>query len=120
MPLTNVEYVLFALFTLFMGPALVVVTFFLWMILPFHMLITAFLRRLAPVVRLLGRNPTLDEPGSGPLVGTLFFWPLTLAPIHFLNFRVLEWPGWACILMMLASVFVVATAVLCATGRPRR
>ena len=119
MPHTNGEYAIFALVTLFMGPCLVLVTFFFWFVLPFHLVITYLLGLLVPVVRLLGREPTLDQPGSGPLVGVLFFWPLTLAPVHFLNYRVLGWPGWACLLLMLASAVLVAIVVLYATGRRR-
>jgi hypothetical protein len=118
-PLTNAEYAIFALITLFAAPGVVVLTFLCWFVLPFHLLITYLLGFLVPVVRLLGREPTLDQPGSGPLVGVLFFCPLTLAPMHFLNFRVLGWPGWAYLLLVLVSWLLVAVGALYATGRRR-
>jgi hypothetical protein len=98
MPLTNGEYVLFALLTLLMGPCLAFFFTFFWSI-----------GLLGPLHRLLGS----DWPERrDAILCALFLWPLTLAPVHFLNFRVLGWPGWACLLLMFASFLLVACAVL--------
>ena len=78
-------YLFFALFTVILS----VVSMFLWMINP---VTPVLLFLVAPPLRLLGFHPTVEGwsvLGSAMYVGAL--WPLTLAPLHWLNFRVLRW-----------------------------
>jgi hypothetical protein len=74
-------YLFFALFSI----VLAAVSMFFWMINP----VTALLLFLAaPPLRLMGFHPPVEgwsALGSTMYVGAL--WPLTLAPLHWLNFR---------------------------------
>lgn len=78
-------YLFFTLFSI----VLAAVSMFLWMINP----VTALLLFLAaPPLRLLGFHPPVESwsgMGSAMYLGAI--WPLTLAPLHWLNFRVLRW-----------------------------
>ena len=78
-------YLFFALFSIVLSA----VSVFLWMINP----VTALLLFLAaPPLRLLGFHPPVESwsgMGSAMYLGAI--WPLTLAPLHWLNFRVLRW-----------------------------
>jgi hypothetical protein len=120
MPLTNTEYVLFALVTLFLCPVLAWITLFCWMYVRILLVIPLLvIGLLAHLVRLSGRNPYLYEE-SDMLAAVQFLWPLTFAPVHFLNYRVLGWSGGACLLLMFASWLVVAFAIVFSQAQPRR
>lgn len=77
-------YLFFALFSV----VLAIVSVVFWMINP----VTALLLFLAaPPLRILGYHPAVEgwsALGSMMYLGAL--WPLTLAPLHWLNFRVLR------------------------------
>jgi hypothetical protein len=85
-PLSTGEYLIFGLLTVFASVGGVV----MWMVNP----LAWFLHATAPLVRLLGRDARADGWGSfHPRLVVFFLWPLTLAPLHYLNFHVLEWPA---------------------------
>jgi hypothetical protein len=45
---------------------------------------------------------------------TGFLWPLTLAPLHWLNFRALRWGKWSYAGLLVGANVIVAAAVLIA------
>jgi hypothetical protein len=63
-----------------------------WMVNP----VTALLMFLAaPPLRWLGYHPPVGSwSGLGTAMWVGLFWPLTLAPLHWLNFRGLGWGKW--------------------------
>jgi hypothetical protein len=67
-----------------------------------------FMQLAAPVVRLLGRNPPVDGWSSLDSAITIsLLWPLTLAPLHWLNYRVLQWNVWGYVgLLLLVGVLI--------------
>jgi hypothetical protein len=71
----------------------------------------------APVIRLLGKLPA-DQSWSamGTYMWTSIFWPLTLAPLHYLNYQVLKWPHWGFGGLFLGTGIVVAFVVLLFTS----
>jgi hypothetical protein len=101
-------YLIFALLSVVFA----VISMFFWMINP----ATALLLFLAaPPLRLLGYHPPVEgwsALGSVMYVGAL--WPLTLAPLHWLNFRVLRWNRWSYAGVLLLANVVVAALVLVA------
>lgn len=78
--------------------------------------VTALLLFLAaPPLRLVGYHPPVEgwsALGSVMYVGAL--WPLTLAPLHWLNFRVLRWKTWGYAVLFLLANVVLASLVLLA------
>src|SRR6185369_13849107 len=78
-------YLVFAVLSL----VLAAISMFFWMVNP----VTGLLLFLAaPPLRLAGFHPPVEgwsALGSVMYVGAL--WPLTLAPLHWLNFRLLRW-----------------------------
>ena len=61
----------------------------LWMINPFTDLL---LLLAAPLLSLLGYHPPVQGwSGLGSAMVISFLWPLTLSPLHWLNFRLLRW-----------------------------
>jgi hypothetical protein len=100
-------YVFFALFSI----VLAVISVAFWMINP----ITPLLLFLAaPPLRLVGYHPPVEgwsALGSVMYVGAL--WPLTLAPLHWLNFRVLRWGavGYAGLLLIVNILIAMAYLV---------
>jgi len=101
-------YLLFAVLSI----GLAIVSMFFWMINP----VTGLLLFLAaPPLRLFGYHPPVEgwsALGSMMYVGAL--WPLTLAPLHWLNFRTLRWGKWSYAGLLLAANVVVAMLVLIA------
>lgn len=84
----------------------------LWMI---NIPTDLFLLLAAPPLRLVGYHPPVEGwsgLGSAMLVSAL--WPLTLAPLHWLNFRILRWKAWGYIGLLLAGNMVLTLAVLVA------
>lgn len=67
----------------------------------------------APAVRLLGRQPPLGGFSSiGSALAVSVLWPLTLAPLHWLSFRVLGWNAWGYVGLILGLGVVIAFVVL--------
>lgn len=98
-------YLIFGLVTLILAPLSVLCSFFN----PFSLL---FLHLAAPAVRLLGYTAAVDGwSGIGNDMAVNLIWPLTLAPLHWLNFRVLRWRAWRYVglflIINLISAFVV-------------
>jgi hypothetical protein len=82
------EYLIFGFLSLLLSLLSVV----FWMINPFTDLL---LLLAAPSLRLLGYHPPVEGwsgLGSAMLVSAL--WPLTLLPLHWINFRVLRRKKW--------------------------
>lgn len=93
-------YLLFAVLSV----GLAVISMFFWMVNP----ITAPLR-------LFGFHPPVEGWSAlGSVMYTGFLWPLTLAPLHWLNFRALRWGKWSYAGLLLAANVVVAAVVLIA------
>ena len=65
----------------------------------------------APIVRLVGFNPPVGWSSIGSIMVVDLIWPLTLAPLHWLNYRVLRWNIWSYLGLFLIlnalSAFVV-------------
>ena len=104
-------YLIFGLFSLVLSA----ISGFLWMINPFT---EVFLLLAAPPLRMLGYHPPVESWSglwSAMLVG--FFWPLTLAPLHWLSFRRLRWKkrGYAG-LLLLANVIIAVLVLLAREG----
>src|SRR6476469_9668981 len=101
-------YLLFALLSV----VLAAISMFFWMVNP----VTALLLFLAaPPLRMFGYHPPVEgwsALGSVMYVGAL--WPLTLAPLHWLNFRIFRWGKWRYSGLLLAVNLIVAMLVLIA------
>ena len=96
----------------FLSLLLSALSVFFWMINPFTDL---FLLLAAPPLRLLGYHPPVEGwsgLGSAMLVSAL--WPLTLLPLHWLNFRILRWKKWGYAGLLLLGNLVVTLVVLVA------
>jgi hypothetical protein len=99
-------YSLFGLLSLVLG----VISAFLWMINPFTDLLLIL---AAPPLRLLGYHPPVQGwSGLGSAMTVGFLWPLTLAPVHWLNYRILRWKTWSYAGLLLLSNIVVTLLVL--------
>ena len=82
------SYLIFGLLSLVVSALSVV----LWMINPFTDLL---LLLAAPQLRLLRYHPPVQGwSGLGSAMLISFLWPLTLSPLHWLNFRLLRWKKW--------------------------
>ena len=104
-------YLLFAVLSV----VLAAISMFFWMVNP----VTALLLFLAaPPLRVFGYHPPVEgwsALGSVMYVGAL--WPLTLAPLHWLNFRVLRWKNWGYAgLLLLVNVVLAALVLLAREG----
>jgi hypothetical protein len=101
-------YLFFTLFSI----VLAVISAVFWMINP----VTALLLFLAaPPLRLLGFHPPVEgwsALGSTMYVGAL--WPLTLAPLHWLNFRQLRWGTLGYAGLLLIANIIIAMVYLAA------
>jgi hypothetical protein len=116
-PVTAGEYLLFAVLTVAMSAGCVVFSMAMECVrricFPVQLNpLTLFLVAATPLVRLFREPPASAVGRFGPLVAVAFLWPLTLAPLHFLGYRVLEWPAPACVGLLLASGFVIALVAL--------
>ena len=91
---------------------LAVVSVAFWMINP----VTALLMFLAaPPLRLFGYHPPVGGwSGLGTAMWLGLLWPLTLAPLHWLNFRVLCRGKWAYAGLFLVTNIIVAMIYLIA------
>ncbi|HMJ05353.1 MAG TPA: hypothetical protein VK474_03765 [Chthoniobacterales bacterium] len=104
-------YLLLALLSI----VLAAVSMFFWMVNP----VTGLLLFLAaPPLRLLGYHPPVEgwsALGSVMYVGAI--WPLTLAPLHWLNFRALRWRKWGYAgLLLLVNVILAAIVLIAREG----
>ena len=105
-------YLLFGLGSLCLSAISVV----FWMINPFTW---AFLYLAAPGVRLLHYEPPVGGFSSlGSVMMISFLWPLTLAPLHWLNFRVLRWKVWGYVGLLLLANVLIAFVVLLVNANP--
>ena len=78
-----------------------------------------FMQLAAPVVRLLGRNPPVDGWSSlDSAIAVSLLWPLTLSPLHWLNYRVLQWNVWGYVGLLLVVGVLIAFAVLLYNAYP--
>ena len=83
---------------------------FFWMINPFTDLL---LLAAAPPLRLLGYHPPVQGwSGLGSAMWVSFLWPLTLLPMHWLNFRFLRWNRWQYAGLIVAGNFILTLLVL--------
>jgi hypothetical protein len=117
-PVSIGEYLLFALLTVFMSAGFVVLSMILEctqrIVFPVPLNpLKLFLLAATPPVRLFREPPASFGGRFNALVMVSVFWPLTLAPLHFLGYRVLGWPPPACLGLFLASGFVTAFVALC-------
>jgi hypothetical protein len=100
------SYVIFGLLSLVVS-ALSVVP---WMINPFTDLL---LLLAAPPLRLLGYHPPVQGwSGLGSAMLISFLWPLTLTPLHWLNFRLLRWKKWGYAGLLLLGNLLITGLVL--------
>ena len=101
-------YLLFAILSV----VLAVISVVFWMVNP----VTGLLLFLAaPPLRLLGYHPPVDGWSAlGPVMFVGAVWPLTLAPLHWLNFRVLRWGKWGYAGLLLAANLLFTMAYLLA------
>ena len=105
-------YLLFCLGSLFLSAISVI----FWMFNPFTFV---FLYLAAPAVRLLHYDPPVGGFSSlGSVMMVSFLWPLTLAPLHWLNFRVLRWKVWGYVGLLLLANVLIAFAVLLVNASP--
>ena len=66
----------------------------------------------APAVRLIGFNPPAGWSSIGSSMVVDLIWPLTLAPLHWLNYSVLRWNVWSYVGLFLLVNAVITFAVL--------
>lgn len=65
-----------------------------------------------PALRLLGFNPPAGWSGIGSVMFVNLIWPLTLAPLHWLNYRILHWNIWSYVGLFLIINAVITSVVL--------
>ena len=91
---------------------LAVISMWFWMVNP----VTALLMFLsAPPLRLFGYHPPVGGwSGLGTAMWIGLLWPLTLAPLHWLNFRLFRWGKWGYAGVLLAANLVLTMIYLAA------
>lgn len=89
------------LFFAVLSVVLAAISVVFWMVNP----VTGLLLFLAaPPLRLLGYHPPVEGWSAlGPVMFIGALWPLTLAPLHWLSFRVLRWGKWGYAGLLLAA-----------------
>ena len=104
-------YLIFALLSLVVSALSVV----LWMINP---VTDVLLLAAAPPLRLLGYHPPVESwSGLGSAMLISFLWPLTLAPLHWLNYRLLRWNNWGYAgLLLLGNLLITALMLMAREG----
>jgi hypothetical protein len=72
----------------------------------------------APPLRLLGYHPPVQGwSGLGSAMLISFLWPLTLSPLHWLNFRLLRWKKWGYAgLLLLGNLLITALVLMVREG----
>ena len=70
-----------------------------------------------PALRFLGFNPPTGWSGIGSDMFVNLLWPLTLAPLHWLNYRVLRWNVWSYVGLVLIINMLIICAVLLVNSR---
>jgi len=108
---TQLSWLGYSLFV-FLSLVLGVISAALWMINPFTDLLLIL---AAPPLRLLGYHPPVEGwSGLGSAMVVSFLWPLTLVPVHWLNYRILHRSTWSYAGLLLVSNIVVTLLVLLA------
>jgi len=108
---TQLSWLGYSLFV-FLSLVLGVISAALWMINPFTDLLLIL---AAPPLRLLGYHPPVEGwSGLGSAMVVSFLWPLTLVPVHWLNYRILHRRTWSYAGLLLVSNIVVTLLVLLA------
>ncbi len=76
-----------------------------------------FVACAAPFISLLGMIPA-DRSWSamGTYMWVSIFWPLTLTPLHYLNYQVLKWNHWAFGGLFVGTGLLIAFIVLLNTS----
>lgn len=73
----------------------------------------------AQPVRWFGRTPAIEGFSSmGPAMWMSIVWPLTLAPLHWLNYEIFGWKALGCACMIVATNVLAALAILLITSSP--
>ncbi len=99
-------YFIFGLVSLILAPISALCAFFN----PFGLMFQAV---ADPAVRLLGFNPPTGWSSIGSVMTVNFIWPLTLAPLHWMNFRALHWNTWGYAgLFLVINVMITFTVLL--------
>ena len=95
-------YVVFVILSLGLSVISALCTFF-------NPLSHAFVLFAAPAMPLFGYDATVHGGFSsiGRQMVVSFLWPLTLAPLHWLNFRLFHWNGWG-----YAGLFVIVNVII--------
>lgn len=76
-----------------------------------------FVACASPLIRLIGKLPAnLSWSAMGTYMWTSIFWPLTLAPLHYLNYQVLKWPHGGYAGLVFGTGVLVAFIVLLFTS----
>ena len=79
-----------------------------------------FLEAAAPAVRLLGRTPPIYGFSSmGSFVAMSLVWPLSLAPLHWLNYGRLKRRHWSYFGLVLLANLAAAFAILWFNAGPK-
>lgn len=99
-------YLIFGLVTVILAPISALCAFFN----PVGLILLEAIA--APAVRLLGFNPPAGWSSIGSSMVVDLIWPLTLAPLHWLNYRVLRWNTWSYVGLLLIINAVIAFTVL--------
>lgn len=101
-------YLLFAVLSVVLAG----VSMAFWMVNP----ITALLLYLAaPPLRLFGFHPPVQSwSGMASAIYVGGIWPLTLAPLHWLNFRLLRWGKWSYAAGLLIGNVIITMVYLAA------
>jgi len=99
-------YLIFGLVTAMLAP----VSALLALVNPFSVVLMESIS--IPSLRFLGFNPPTGWAGLGPAMYFNFIWPLTLAPLHWLNYKVLRWNIWSYVVLLLIINFIIACLVL--------
>ena len=99
-------YLIFGLVTVILAPISALCAFFN----PVGLILSEVIA--APVVRLIGFNPPAGWSSIGSSMVVDLIWPLTLAPLHWLNYWVLRWNVWSYVGLFLIVNAVITFAVL--------
>jgi len=102
-------------YLVFGGVSIVVAVLSAFVVLVFNPVVTFSMVFAAPAVRWFDRMPPLHGwSGIGPAMKIGALWPLTLAPLHYLNFQVLEWSNWGYFGLFCAASWLIAFFVMLA------
>lgn len=97
------EYLLFELLCIFLA----LISTFLWM---FNFFTEFLIYAVSPIVRSLDYQ--INNASLSPILAICFLYPLTLAPLHWLNYKILRWNIWTYILLFLLANLIIAFFVV--------